>query len=715
MAKAEGPGFADKHIEKVVFLLCLLVLLYALMQYGVSSKRTYRIAGEEGIPPKQIDQHLLSIAQRLEKRIEDVEPPAVEPRKDLAILNAMLEDPLPTPPATEKEIFGVLGVESLALSYGSPGQLPLIQGMEGPEKVPTLAKLIEVMPAPAKPVSWAGPEIILYEKPALDTERAEIKIEEPPTWRAVSWYPFGGLREAWLQLLGKTVVETTVIALGYETEIQVKQPDGTWKTTDDVKPVLLPIVDSRTGEANQPEPLPEYTGANGEIVRQWYQDFGAYWTPYQLQPAYHEVWLRNCDTPTWEAHFPAEVLDVYPAELHEDAEGQPAIQRNNRSSATRGGTLAQRMRSTASATRRTTARTTARTAAPREPEYMDMPPDMDMPPEAMMRRGAVPPRGAGATLPRGRATVRRTTSPRPGAPTPIPEEEEEEEPPVVIPEIPEYQEQLALGKVLMWFHVNNIQLGREYRCRFRMVFANPLLTHDKDLQEENKRDAYVPSVRTKWSEWSDPIRVKREVDFFVTGSFPKGKSITVTIFTKWMDQRLMYPISKIKAGRRIQGQRPVKVLNPATGEPMRNPEGIGDPVMEFDTGATVIRLDFDRRIQTEARSLRDDVELIYLDPQGRLCSRSMYRDKNSTQYKELEAEAKKAAAVFEPERPVRPKKEEKKRELLAPEFEVPNLAPSDRDIPGQGNPFEVPDRTRDRSSRSGGSSRDRSSRGRSRD
>jgi hypothetical protein len=328
-------------------------------------------------------------------------------------------------------------------------------------------------------------------------------------------------------------------------------------------------------------------------------------------------------------------------------------------------------------------------------------------PEGMYPPGAAPgmPGRAirGRTIQPGRTTTTRRPVVQPNT-TVKKDEKKEEEPAEPRPEIPDFETQLALGKILLWFHANNIELGREYRCRFRLVFANPLLTYDKDIEEENRKDAYVPSIRTKWSEWSEPVCVKRDVEFFLTGTFPRGNWVTVTVFTKWMDQQLMYPINKVTAGERIRGSRKVKVLNPITGETMKDENG-QDPVIEFDSGAVAIQLDFNRRIQINKRD-QDDVEMIYLDPQGNLKSRSLYLDRHSETYKELETEAKEAAALFEPERPKKVEKQPKK--LLPTEFEQPGGVPGqDMGAPQPDNPFEVNTRTRSRSS---SRSTDRSSR-----
>jgi hypothetical protein len=716
MAKADGPGFVDKHIEKVVLLLCLLTLVYTLSQYGVSSQRTYEIADKQNVSPKKIDMELLDAARKLDDDVKDQKVPEYKPRNVPAVLEKLQNDPLPV----TQSAHGVQGVEKLTLPFGMPSQ-PQLSGLDikGPSPPPPLAKFIETMPAPARPQCWFGTELMVYEVLGPDGE-PEIKIEEPPTWRAVSWYPWKKLEAAWKTLLDPTIIKHELVALGYETEIQIKQSDGSWKSAEDVKPVLLPIYDARTGEIIQPPPIPQYTGANGDIVWEWLRQFGEGWTSYQLQPEYYEVWIRNGDDLSWKAHFPFDILNIYP--LNETDAATPDTTEKKPLPPSRRGTLIDRLRTarkTAPARGTRDTRDTRDTRGTRGTRGISdtrrlppMPEDMMPPDDMFMPPGRATP---GYTSRTGRRTTPRPSVDRTKTREALTKKAEEE--PVVeeLPEIPDYETQMQKGKILLWFHVNNIQIGREYRCRFRMVFANPLLTYEKDVEEENRRDAYVPSVRTKWSEWSEPVCVKRDVEFFVTGAMPR-KSITVTVFTKWMDQCLKDSISRITPGQRIRGSWKKKVLNPVTGELMKDEDG-QDFTIDFDTGAVAIKFDFDQRIQTGPDHEQDDVELIYLDPEGQLRSRSLYRDCRSEKYKELKAEADEVDAMFRPERPVRPVKKtrETKQRLTLPNFGDPKAPPPGVTAPGTVGPFEVNTKTRDSSSKSDSRRSGRSSRSSSRD
>ncbi len=274
--------------------------------------------------------------------------------------------------------------------------------------------------------------------------------------------------------------------------------------------------------------------------------------------------------------------------------------------------------------------------------------------------------------PPDRGSARRPATPRQSRPKRRPDRRnipkkavaapgEEKAPP---PEIPDLERQIEVGKTLAWFHTTGIQFGREYRCRFRFVFANPLLTYSGSVDPNRLQDSKRPLVKTKWSPWSKPISVNRDVEFFVTGSNPLRKQLAITIFTKYLDQRISHKIGIVVAGQNIRGKARTKVMNPATGDPKKDKDG-QDPIVDFDTGAIAVKFNFNKRITTSSgRPKNDAAEMIYLDRFGRLRSRIMYFDRNSEQYKKLQDEADEVRSMIEPKKTVRRPDERKKRPLI---------------------------------------------------
>ena len=198
--------------------------------------------------------------------------------------------------------------------------------------------------------------------------------------------------------------------------------------------------------------------------------------------------------------------------------------------------------------------------------------------------------------------------------------------------LPQPQSQIDAGKILAWFHTRDIKYGREYRCRFRMVFVNPLLTYSQNLEKDHKQDAETKYVKSKWSPWSDAVSVYRQLDFFVTGGFAPKKSLSVTVFAKILGQRVQVPFSNVFVGEKIGEKRKVDVINPATDE-------LEETTLDLDTGAIPLEINFNKSVLRDGRVRRDGIEMVYLDVQGKIRSRMAYSDKSSTRFKKLRQEA----------------------------------------------------------------------------
>jgi hypothetical protein len=211
------------------------------------------------------------------------------------------------------------------------------------------------------------------------------------------------------------------------------------------------------------------------------------------------------------------------------------------------------------------------------------------------------------------------------------------------PTLPSYEAQIAGDSLLAWAHASDLEYNKNYRIRFRIVFANPLLTYVRDVNPEYKKgepipaDAKAPTVETAWSEWSDPMQVREQLDFFVTGE--NRKQLTVTIFAKKFGQRIQCTVREVVPGRAIRGSEQVEVLNPLTGEVHR--VGTDLPTFTFDTGAVAVDCRFDGRVFTESGSQKRGIaELTLADRDGKLHKRLIYVDRNSAEYRRLKEEVK---------------------------------------------------------------------------
>ena len=160
--------------------------------------------------------------------------------------------------------------------------------------------------------------------------------------------------------------------------------------------------------------------------------------------------------------------------------------------------------------------------------------------------------------------------------------------------------------------------------------------------------------------------MNRDVEFFVTGSKPVRRQLAVTIFTKYLDQRIAHKIGDVVAGQNIREKVRTKVIDLATGEQKIDEDG-QSPLVDFDTGAIAVKFNFNKQIITSSgRPKNDAVEMIYLDRSGKLRSRIMYFDRYSDKYKELQDEANEARRLIEPDRVDRRRSDERRVRPIVP-------------------------------------------------
>ena len=575
MANDQGPGFVDKHIEKVILAVCGLILIYAVVQDGISTPR--RIEGVKGDPPPaEVDSILLQEAQRVRYLVESEDPPE---HSKLTYIGIFKE--LETNPISEK---------LASLNFGTP----LVKGLGGGgvtvTKAPTLEGMLKVVPAPRKPVNWCESELVNVSK-----DPNEIKLEENPTWRSVTYYPWGELAAAWKKELKDSVIYPQLTAVRYEVEIEEKQLDGTWKIVDSVKPVYRPDSENldKNGEEMFPPQIPPYRVSaedgidNASQINEAIQEVSSF-TESQLQPDYFDIWTSQGQD-VWQKHMPLKTIAAwYKGHWEASKDGVDTREAPRREVRTRQPVMDPRMG-----------------------------PGMMGP--GMMGPGMLP----------GRRVVQETAPRRmrsrvAGAGSKF---------------LPDYDTQRQAGKVLAWFHSDKIQYGHEYRCRFRLIFVNPLLTSIDDVDKSKPQDAKIPTITTKWSPWSDPVEVARDMQFFVTGSSASSKTFSATIFTKVLGQLVSGRFGRIGVGEPIGGIASVAVINPATGE-------TEEPQIEFSTGAIAVSLNFQKELVLLTRSgryIKRTTELIYMDQDGKLHSRVMYDDQHNKTYRAMRDEVKEKA------------------------------------------------------------------------
>jgi hypothetical protein len=202
-----------------------------------------------------------------------------------------------------------------------------------------------------------------------------------------------------------------------------------------------------------------------------------------------------------------------------------------------------------------------------------------------------------------------------------------------LPVVPNIQDQMSSGSVLVWFHDNSLQPLKVYRYRLGVKFLNPLLGFDNAVTEASF--AAEPSVTTPFSEWSDPVEVPQPTEFFLVGATESEGKVTgrVTVFTRSTGQQVKERFTVVP-GQSIGRVKEILLTNPADGS-------VGRVPVDFSTGDIAVEI----RLSSIATGGKSVAEVLYLDEKGRLLTKgdinSLTRnDREYQRYKELEAQEK---------------------------------------------------------------------------
>lgn len=204
--------------------------------------------------------------------------------------------------------------------------------------------------------------------------------------------------------------------------------------------------------------------------------------------------------------------------------------------------------------------------------------------------------------------------------------------------IPTLQEQLdnPAGIIEAWFHDTGLTEGMTYSYSFRLVLINPLLGRFKDVA--NKDDAGVQTLKTPWSDWSKSVKVERPAEFFLVGSAQQMGTVEVEVFTQRWGQRVNHRF-RVGLGEPIGGDVNKDMLQLGDGKPTST-------VVSFRTGDIAVSFDFEKKHRVPGTDFfrTTTTELLYLDADGKLRTRTRFADESSSRYKELLNEVRQAAA-----------------------------------------------------------------------
>lgn len=614
MANTGNVSAFQRHVEKGVVAICALVLLYAVLQWALGSPREVEVFTgrvSETVPPGRVDEQLNRAAETVRERVARAEPDRVVIPDYVNTLIAMRNPPV-----------------GPAMADLAPPR-PLLRDIrpEVPEgKVPTAGDLAKLMPAPAQPDVWAG-----WELPRRNPPADEI------TAHAAAVYPREQLIEKWNRSLFEAGIDFRVVVTSVEVEIRELGPEGEATDPRPASTVRLPLLDRQDEPVDFPTVRRWSVGQDPtETQRDIATLADAGWQEEILQPAYWTIWWPTQEWGTWRIHLPETEVS-----LAFGGEGLPerrAPAGEEEFQLPEGAEFVEPEEGEPTTPRRTPTRRPPRRTAPRGGEYPpgefgEMSAAEMAAMEAEMRRAAEMGEYGGMPGAPGPTRRPRTTE----RPTIVrPSGEDAEAIPVETPTpVPSLEQQYRGGKVLVWWHDDSLQPLKTYQYRVRLRLLNPLYMRDEVAR--STEDAETVDIATPYSEWSEPFSVRPTTEFFVRGSNPFKRTVRVTVFARSLGQVVKEDFT-VGAGYSIGETATVEVVNPAGGRMVRVP-------VDFSTGAVAVDIDFDKQIRTPTIT-KETVELLYLDQEGALQSRTLASDEASERLRELLRASRRSEEIF---------------------------------------------------------------------
>jgi hypothetical protein len=596
----------ERHIEKIILAVCVLILVYAVFHWGVSSPLVIEVitgsrGGVEPASPDQVDALLQKAAVDIENKsmVERSSPPGPVP--DYAGELAQLRSP---------------SVPSLQIVVSSPPPPP--EGVTPPGGSVAKAGLKEIeaiIPKPGKPQVMVDREFTQKDPEPVDVLASHV----------VATFSWGDLVKGLDEALTKTAIIPEVVVVRVEARIRERRLDGDWGPERVVTMTRIPQTDRDGTEIAIPtvpefdgNNLDEVTGAISELKEQQWQES-------ILQPDYWSIWWPTQEWNTWVIHLPTNPISEKiekEREAEEEAERAPArptrappprrtgrVTRDRRTTRGRGmsseeAEYAAMMQQEMAQQERFAAEMEAR--ARREP--------------GVRGRDARDPRGMS---PRDRRAPRRDTS-----------RTLTDVPPPKVPEVTTLQEQKEDGLLLFWLHHTELEGLKEYQYRVRLVFVNPLITYSGYVKNDD--DAKQPVVASPWSDWSAPFSAPQMTEFFAVSPMGSRRAVRVEVFTRGRGQWVMKGFL-VAEGEMIGGERSVRVPNLEDGT-------LESENMDFSTGAVAVDFDFSKTVMKGNIPVKT-VEMVYMDAKGRLKTRVAAADKDSPRYKRLKEEVSRAKAA----------------------------------------------------------------------
>ncbi len=272
----------ERHIEKVVLCLCVLLLMYAVFHWAISSPRQIKVTDRNlAVPPDEVDLVLEEEARGIDESVRSVKPEPYRDRDFASDLKKLQETP-----------FEDLGLP-VELGFAR-APLPQVEDAE-PPKPTSLEALLAVIPKPNRPQVTVEWELL----------RVEMDSNDVLAGHVAATYPWGNLDEKWREVLEETIIQSEIVVVGVEAEVRERHFDGTWGTPRAVKTIRAPLLSS----AGMPIPIPElkdFDGSNGEEVILAKRELKEEWQEEMLEPGYWDIWWPSQKTyGTWQINLPS--------------------------------------------------------------------------------------------------------------------------------------------------------------------------------------------------------------------------------------------------------------------------------------------------------------------------------------------------------------------------------------------------------------------------
>lgn len=237
MPQGTKINIVEQHVEKVVLALCTLLVICAVVHWGIASPRKIKVYGGQPpeqltIPPADVDGAIGQAAEAVDEKAKK-EPVSIgRPEDYLAKLQATRTNPFD------------VDLQNVVAWSQPPAPVARREFTRG--TYITLQQLQDEMPSPPKPDLVVVRS--LTRRPGDDGQDRPEPVIVAHLW---AQYPWETLTAAWETMLKKAATSTRVVVVAVELESRYLGPDGKWVARE------AKIVPVKTPD------LPAFTGNNG--------------------------------------------------------------------------------------------------------------------------------------------------------------------------------------------------------------------------------------------------------------------------------------------------------------------------------------------------------------------------------------------------------------------------------------------------------------------